>query len=53
MINGVMVYDSLWWQAWDLTKLADYLTQREDIDPSRIGITGISLGGWFREMKYV
>ncbi|CAK8568842.1 unnamed protein product [Lathyrus sativus] len=35
---------------WDLIKLADYLTQREDIDPSRIGITGISLGGmhaWF------
>ncbi|KAL5145094.1 putative hydrolase YtaP [Glycine soja] len=35
---------------WDLIRLADYLTQREDIDPSRIGITGISLGGmhaWF------
>ncbi|KAG9456136.1 hypothetical protein H6P81_000644 [Aristolochia fimbriata] len=35
---------------WDLIKLADYLTQREDIDPSRIGITGESLGGmhaWF------
>ncbi|CAN8277250.1 unnamed protein product [Cochlearia groenlandica] len=35
---------------WDLIKLADYLTQREDIDPKRIGITGISLGGmhtWF------
>ncbi|KAJ0232397.1 AB hydrolase-1 domain-containing protein [Hirschfeldia incana] len=35
---------------WDLIKLADYLTQREDIDPQRIGITGISLGGmhaWF------
>ncbi|RDX79523.1 yitV [Mucuna pruriens] len=35
---------------WDLIKLADYLTQREDIDPSRIGITGVSLGGmhaWF------
>ncbi|CAK8568838.1 unnamed protein product [Lathyrus sativus] len=34
----------------DLIKLADYLTQREDIDSSRIGITGISLGGmhsWF------
>ncbi|XP_010520645.1 PREDICTED: uncharacterized protein LOC104799704 [Tarenaya hassleriana] len=29
---------------WDLIKLADYLTQREDIDPKRIGITGISLG---------
>uniref|UniRef100_A0A7N0T9U0 Peptidase S9 prolyl oligopeptidase catalytic domain-containing protein n=1 Tax=Kalanchoe fedtschenkoi TaxID=63787 RepID=A0A7N0T9U0_KALFE len=36
--------------AWDLIKLADYLTQREDIDPSKIGITGESLGGmhaWF------
>ncbi|KAL2637731.1 hypothetical protein AAZV13_06G076100 [Glycine max] len=35
---------------WDLIKLADYLTQRRDIDLSRIGITGISLGGmhaWF------
>lgn len=35
---------------WDLIKLADYLTQREDIDHSRIGITGESLGGmhaWF------
>lgn len=31
--------------AWDLVKLADYLTQREDIDPTRIGITGESLGG--------
>eukprot|EP00262_Sarcandra_glabra_P006975 TRINITY_DN1953_c0_g1_i1.p1 TRINITY_DN1953_c0_g1~~TRINITY_DN1953_c0_g1_i1.p1 ORF type:complete len:400 (-),score=53.52 TRINITY_DN1953_c0_g1_i1:69-1268(-) len=35
---------------WDLLKLAEYLTQREDIDSSRIGITGESLGGmhaWF------
>ncbi|KAG2301330.1 hypothetical protein Bca52824_029981 [Brassica carinata] len=35
---------------WDLIKLAEYLTQRDDIDPQRIGITGISLGGmhaWF------
>ncbi|KAL7122073.1 hypothetical protein ACP275_01G022900 [Erythranthe tilingii] len=35
---------------WDLVKLADHLTQRDDIDPSRIGITGESLGGmhaWF------
>ncbi|GMP94835.1 hypothetical protein CsSME_00044127 [Camellia sinensis var. sinensis] len=35
---------------WDLIKLADYLIQREDIDPSKIGITGESLGGmhaWF------
>ncbi|KAF7817134.1 putative alpha/Beta hydrolase [Senna tora] len=38
---------------WDLIKLADYLTQREDIDSSRIGITGISLGGmhaWFASL---
>ncbi|KAM7459381.1 hypothetical protein LguiA_036375 [Lonicera macranthoides] len=38
-------------KVWDLIKLVDYLTtQREDIDPSRIGITGESLGGmhaWF------
>ncbi|CAI9775702.1 unnamed protein product [Fraxinus pennsylvanica] len=40
------VFDTVW----DLIKLADYLTQREDVDPSRIGITGESLGGmhaWF------
>ncbi|KAK1289156.1 hypothetical protein QJS10_CPB18g01151 [Acorus calamus] len=35
------IYDTVW----DLIKLGDYLTQREDIDPSRIGITGESLGG--------
>ncbi|XP_042497279.1 putative hydrolase YtaP [Macadamia integrifolia] len=38
------------WQVWDLIKLADYLSEREDIDPSRIGIIGVSLGGmhaWF------
>ncbi|KAG2313745.1 hypothetical protein Bca52824_025302 [Brassica carinata] len=35
---------------WDLIKVAEYLTKREDIDPQRVGITGISLGGmhaWF------
>ncbi|XP_020574475.1 uncharacterized protein LOC110020644 isoform X2 [Phalaenopsis equestris] len=35
---------------WDLIKLADYLVQREDVDPIRIGVTGESLGGmhaWF------
>uniref|UniRef100_A0A453QTG9 Peptidase S9 prolyl oligopeptidase catalytic domain-containing protein n=1 Tax=Aegilops tauschii subsp. strangulata TaxID=200361 RepID=A0A453QTG9_AEGTS len=35
---------------WDLIKLGDYLSAREDVDPSRIGITGESLGGmhaWF------
>ncbi|KAI3781536.1 hypothetical protein L2E82_11553 [Cichorium intybus] len=40
------IYDTVW----DLVKLADYLTKRDDIDHSRIGITGESLGGmhaWF------
>lgn len=46
-----MVFYFLIWQVWDLIKLADYLTQRKDIDPSRIGITGISLGGWLREVE--
>ncbi|XP_078169619.1 alpha/beta-Hydrolases superfamily protein isoform X3 [Carex rostrata] len=35
---------------WDLIKLSDYLVERDDVDPARIGITGISLGGmhaWF------
>lgn len=35
------VFDTVW----DLIKLADYLSTREDIDSSRIGITGESLGG--------
>ncbi|KAK9905832.1 hypothetical protein WJX75_007214 [Coccomyxa subellipsoidea] len=30
---------------WDLTILLDYLETRPDIDSSRIGMTGISLGG--------
>ncbi|KAG0512954.1 hypothetical protein BDA96_10G059600 [Sorghum bicolor] len=51
---------SAWWNGdtmpfifdtvWDLIKLGDHLSGREDIDPSRIGITGESLGGmhaWF------
>lgn len=37
-------------QVWDLIKLADYLTQRADIDPSKIGITGESLGGWINNI---
>lgn len=37
---------TLYWQVWDLIKLGDYLMQREDIDASKIGITGESLGGW-------
>ncbi|XP_078438764.1 uncharacterized protein LOC144709191 isoform X2 [Wolffia australiana] len=35
------LYDSVW----DLIKLGDYLSQREDIDTDRIGITGESMGG--------
>lgn len=30
---------------WDLTILLDYLETRPDVDSSRIGMTGISLGG--------
>lgn len=30
---------------WDLTKVLDYLEEREDTDLNRIGITGVSLGG--------
>lgn len=30
---------------WDLVKLGDYLGEREDVDPCRVGITGESLGG--------
>lgn len=40
------IFDTIW----DLVKLADYLTGRDDVDHSRIGITGESLGGmhaWF------
>lgn len=33
-----------------MIKLADYLTQRDDIDSGRIGITGESLGGLLREL---
>jgi len=51
---------SAWWNGdtmpfifdtvWDLIKLGDHLSKREDVDPCRIGITGESLGGmhaWF------
>lgn len=30
---------------WDLIKLGDHLSERVDVDPCRIGITGESLGG--------
>ncbi len=32
-------------QVWDIIKLMDYLTTRPDIDPTHIGMMGISLGG--------
>ena len=30
---------------WDVMRLVDYLETREDVDPRRIGLTGISKGG--------
>ena len=34
-------YDTVW----DVMRLVDYLETREDVDPARIGLTGISKGG--------
>ncbi|HTU64954.1 MAG TPA: acetylxylan esterase [Steroidobacteraceae bacterium] len=34
-------YDTVW----DVTRLIDYLVTRKDVDPKRIGLTGISKGG--------
>jgi dienelactone hydrolase len=34
-------YDTVW----DVMRLVDYLQTRDDVDPSRIGLTGISKGG--------
>jgi dienelactone hydrolase len=34
-------YDTVW----DIRRLVDYLTTRDDVDASRIGLTGISKGG--------
>jgi dienelactone hydrolase len=31
--------------AWDVMRLIDYLGTRKDVDPARIGLTGISKGG--------
>jgi len=30
---------------WDLWRLVDYLTARDDVDPERIGMVGFSMGG--------
>jgi len=34
-------YDTVW----DVMRLIDYLSQRDDVDPSRIGLFGVSKGG--------
>jgi len=34
-------YDTVW----DIMRLVDYLDTRDDVDPARIGLTGISKGG--------
>ena len=31
--------------AWDVMRLIDYLSTRKDVDPARVGLTGISKGG--------
>jgi dienelactone hydrolase len=31
--------------AWDVMRLVDYLDTRDDVDPKRIGVMGISMGG--------
>jgi dienelactone hydrolase len=41
-----LYYDTVW----DVMRLIDYLQTRKDVDPARIGLTGISKGGietWF------
>lgn len=35
------MYDS----TWDMMRVIDWLVERQDVDPARIGLTGISLGG--------
>jgi dienelactone hydrolase len=39
--GGPYLYDTVW----DVMRLVDYLGTREDVDPRRIGIMGISKGG--------
>ena len=38
-------YPFLYDTAWDVMRLIDYLVTRDDVDPARIGLTGISKGG--------
>ncbi len=39
--GGPYLYDTVW----DVMRLVDYLGTRDDVDPKRIGIVGISKGG--------
>ncbi len=53
--HGTYRYGRWWWQAigytpagvecWNGIRAIDYLTSRPDVDPARIGVTGISGGG--------
>jgi dienelactone hydrolase len=38
-------YPFLYDTAWDTMRLIDYLVTRDDVDPARIGLTGVSKGG--------
>jgi dienelactone hydrolase len=38
-------YPFLYDTAWDTMRLIDYLVTRDDVDPQRIGLTGVSKGG--------
>lgn len=42
VVRGYCLYRNL---SWDVTRTVDYLLFRNDVDPRRIGCTGLSLGG--------
>jgi dienelactone hydrolase len=42
VVRGYCLYRNL---SWDVTRTVDYLSSRNDVDPGRIGCTGLSLGG--------
>jgi dienelactone hydrolase len=42
VVRGYCLYRNL---SWDVTRTVDYLSSRNDIDPGKIGCTGLSLGG--------